>query len=171
MAGKTKSAAVEAVAEALSKSLEAFAQTLSQPLTEKALPVAHAAAGRMRKAVTSIEDLLKAQVKVLLLAKGQPVGENGSKALVIGSYKMEIQAKGANSYEESRLLALLASKKDAKGKPLNIDEYTEKEIIYHADLNKVQRLIGAKVLTEQELQSCKKDITYAVQSTTRIEKE
>lgn len=168
---KTTSAAVELVAEGLTKSLEDFARTLSKPLTEKALPVAHAAAARMRKAVVNIEDLLKAQVKLLLLSKGQPVGENGSKQLVIGSYKMEIRAMGGNSYDESRAMALLASKKYPNGKPLNIDEYTEREVIHHVDFNKVQQLIGAKVLTEQELASCKKDVTYAVQSTTRIEKE
>jgi hypothetical protein len=168
---KTTSSAVEAVAEGLSKSLEEFARTLSKPLTEKALPVAHAAAARMRKAVSSIEDLLKAQVKVMVLAKGSPVGENGSKALIIGNYRMEVRANGSNSFDETRALALLKSKTYPNGKPLNIDEYTEKEVTYHVDFNKVQQLIGAKVLTEKELQSCKKDVTYAVQSTTRIEQE
>lgn len=119
---------------------------------------------QLGKAIVEIEKPVKDRVKALLETKGQPFTEAGSKQYNIGGWHMEIRPSGGG-WDRDLLSALMKS--------LNLKRlsYMDVEKVYTINEVKLAALVVAGKLKQKDLDKCKKEGSWAVQTPTKLEEE
>ena len=163
MARPTVTAAdVEAAAVPLKKGLERLSNLLGPGLPDDLLAPVFDLTKKLGAINEKIATGLKARVKTLVEEQGQVFSEAGSKALALAGWRLEIRPSGGG-YDEDRLSALL------KGKGIKRSQYKDVEEVWTLNKDKLQQLIGAKLVSQKELDGCLKPSSYSVQTPTQIE--
>lgn len=119
---------------------------------------------QLSKAITEIEKPVKDRVKTLLEANGKEFTEAGSKEYVLGGWRMEIRP-GGGGWNMDKLTALM---KSVGAKRL---DYMDVEKVYTLNAEKLMHFAGANKISEKQLKACKNDVSWAVQTPTKIEEK
>ncbi len=160
-------AAIATVAPPLMSALENVAALMSAPIADEAMPAMQELVTKLGKVSESWATSIKAKVKALVLSKGSEIGEKGSKAYTVNGYALTLHAAGGG-YDETKVKELLLGRKRKDGQPRTIESFCDVQISHAVNYDKVQQLIGKGVLTQNELDACRKERTYSVQQPTRI---
>lgn len=162
-------AAVRAAnAEANLVDIERVISRMAQALSVEQLPPAALAsimfvARRVKNAMDKgIEPIAKTRIIHLLKERGNLVTDKGSRRLMIDGWTMFMKPT-RSGLDPKKLEALIR----AKGKdPAN---YMNTRIVYEVDEAKANKLVDKKIMTDDELESCKYDESWTVEAPTQEE--
>jgi hypothetical protein len=174
MAAKKKTAIVK-VANALMSidtaqrifgdAVEALASRFDASVKLKPAELAEAfvAAKDFKGVIERIEKVGRDRVLEIVTTKGEVVPDTkGSRTLVNNGWKLEARAQGG-ALDEKKVEALL------RAKNLDPTRGMDAVITFTANTEKLSQLVMDGALHLDELETCKKPITYAVQTPKRIE--
>lgn len=117
---------------------------------------------QLGKAITEIEKPVKDRVKALLETNGKAFTEAGSKEYTIGGWRMEIRP-GGGGWNMDKLTSLM---KSVGAKRL---DYMDVEKTYTLNTEKLMHFAGRMKVTEKQLAACKNEMSWAVQTPTKVE--
>jgi hypothetical protein len=154
---------LEAIEKAGNAVLTMMADVLSLPdCPPEALVQVLAAARQLEKGVKQgIEPHAKAALVGMLKDRGQQVGEGNARALQLGGWEVKMRPY-RTGFDPKKLEALLR----AMGK--NPESFMRTDLTYSIDEGGIKRLIDHKVLTPDELETCRYAESWTLETPERI---
>lgn len=116
---------------------------------------------RHEKAVKKMADLAKKQLKALVQEHGEKVEGTTQIVASFGEFKVELRAQNTK-LDGDKIQAML------NAKSISLEKGMDKQVSYVVNEGKLQELIGAKKITRDELESCRHELKYNLQSPKRV---
>lgn len=150
-------ASIEAIEGGMMRLWQAFSDGLMK-LTPEQVPQALQFIKTTNKLSEDAEKLLKPMVIALVKATGKKTTDAGTMRATHSGYELEIQPNGSGSYIDKSVEALI------RAKGLDVNSAMDAEVSYTTNTGKLDNLIQLKVITQAELDTCKKAESWKVMS-------
>ncbi len=113
-------------------------------------------------ALEKLKEMTKDRLLAAVIAQGAQVTEKGTRRLVVGGWQTEARPH-RTGLDDKKVEALLR----AKGYT-DLSRGMEQVITYKASSDKLATLVSAGILTQDELDTCNVDFTWALQKPKRV---
>lgn len=157
---------IEAAAAPLKRGLEKLSNLIGggRDLPDQMIAPMYDLTKKVGDILGEVQKPLKEAYRSFVEKHGHTFTEAGSRAADLAGWRLEIRPMGGG-YDEDKLAALMRSK------GVKRLAYKDKEVSYVLNKDKLQRLIGKEVVTEEELKTCMKPGSFSVQPPVQIEEE
>lgn len=157
---------IEAAAATLKKGLERLSNLVgpSRKVPDEVVAPMYDLTKKVGDILKTVQDPLKETYRAMVEKTGRTFTDAGSMMKDLAGWRLEIRPTGGG-WDEDKLASLMRSK------GLKRLKYTDKEVTFKPNDEKIQRLIGAEVVTEEEVNACKKPGGFSVQPPVQIEEE
>lgn len=112
----------------------------------------------------ALKDNAKARLLALAQEKGATVSEAGTKRVIVEGWVLEARPMGA-VWDDKKVMALLS------GKGLSLDKFMQTTVKYAVDETKLGVLVELGKLTADEVNSCRRARTFALQPPHKVVEE
>lgn len=144
---------VKALGEGFNDLLKKLADYMSQPLSVAQKVNLYGLTKRMEDEVEAAVKQSRQWAMELVLTKGEQTTDKGTKRLVINGLMVEAQPM-KTGYDDKKVQAMLLSKNMALESGMN------QVVSYTVNDDKLAMLITKQLITEDELENCRADMSY-----------
>lgn len=148
----------------LQAGLKAFADHISTPLTPLDLIAAYGTVKDTEDVVKTLTENLRKRTLEQLQTNGEQVTEKGTMRLEVDDMTIEARPQ-KTGYDPKKIEGLL------RAKQASVSEYMAQVITYAIDETKLHAAVTDGVLTQDELNTCKHEVNYALQRPKKVSKE
>lgn len=117
---------------------------------------------RQLKTLVVCDEILKKSLKKEAIEKGELTSDAGSKKLQMGGFIVPVTAKGKDSYDDKKVEALL------RANNLPPVYWMDEHKSYTVNEKKLEEIKNANPHLALALESCKKEVTYALMPLKRV---
>ena len=142
------------IGETILASIGEFANVLST-ITDKQLPSALTFTKELGAVIGEYDEALKTRIKALVLKDGKPITDKGSITLTIEGYELQLRPL-RTGFDPKQVEAML------RAKSLPVEKYMDMDVKYKCSDLKLANLVGAGLITMDELETCRPEKSYAV---------
>lgn len=153
--------------EATGKTVQAGLVSLANQLLTATPPEVTAVMVQLKtwtKAIKDISDVARALLIAHLQKEGKQTTEKGSLGLEVGGFKLEARPT-RTGYDAQKVEALL------RAKELSLDTYMDKDIRYVLNETRLESAVVAGVLSKDEVETCRYEVSYALQTPKKVSAE
>ena len=139
----------------LTRGLQYLAAALSKPMEPDVLIEMHETILDFEKSLESFEKPMRERILHLTLSEGKKVTDKGTYELRIGPFVQRVQPSRTGT-DPKKFEALL------RAKGLNPGDHMTQEVVLKLGPGQAESTLATGVLTQEELDSCKYDMSYTV---------
>lgn len=155
--GKDTKITIEKARVTVSEAFKTLAVALSGELTTDKVAEGLRFVREAKKIVENYDDTMKTRVKDILLKSGQVATEKGARFLDAGGLRLFMKPT-RTGVDGKKFEAML------RAKDMNPEKHMNMKIIFEYDAQKALSLVANKKISQDELESCKYDESWTVET-------